>query len=127
MVLLITGILSTVTTFLCLKFTNLGVYAIVGVSSIYGIVRNLTFTPIYAAKCLNFKFWTFYPVILKNLLNVALLIVVENIMKRLIVPNTWLLLIVNGIVDVIVGTLITLFIMFNAQDRKTAIKKILRK
>ena len=81
MVLLITGILSTVTTFLCLKFTNLGVYAIVGVSSIYGIVRNLTFTPIYAAKCLNFKFWTFYPVIFKNLLNVALLIVVENIMK----------------------------------------------
>ena len=127
MVLLITGILSTVTTFLCLKFTNLGVYAIVGVSSIYGIVRNLTFTPIYAAKCLNFKFWTFYPVIFKNLLNVALLIVVENIMKRLIVPNTWLLLIVNGILDVIVGTLITLFIMFNAQDRKTAIKKILRK
>lgn len=56
-------------------------YAIVGVSSIYGIVRNLTFTPIYAAKCLNFKFWTFYPVIFKNLLNVALLIVVENIMK----------------------------------------------
>ena len=57
--LLVTGVLSTATTFFCLKFTNLGVYAIVGVSSIFGIIRNLTFTPIYAAKSLNFNIWTF--------------------------------------------------------------------
>lgn len=125
--LLVTGVLSTATTFLCLKFTNLGVYAIVGVSSVYGIIRNLTFTPIYAAKCLDFKFWTFYPVILKNLFNIALLMIIENIVKYFIVPNSWIMLIVNGIICVLIGSIVTLVIMFDAQDRKTFINKILRK
>ena len=125
--LLVTGVLSTATTFLCLKFTNLGVYAIVGVCSVYGIIRNLTFTPIYAAKCLDFKFWTFYPVILKNLFNIALLMIIENIVKYFIVPNSWIMLIVNGIICVLIGSIVTLVIMFDAQDRKTFINKILRK
>lgn len=125
--LLVTGVLSTATTFLCLKFTNLGVYAIVGVSSVYGIIRNLTFTPIYAAKCLDFKFWTFYPVILKNLFNIALLMIIENIVKYFIVPNSWIMLIVNGIICVLIGSIVTLVIMFDAQDRKMFINKILRK
>lgn len=104
--LLVTGVLSTATTFFCLKFTNLGVYAIVGVSSIFGIIRNLTFTPIYAAKSLNFNIWTFYPVILKNLLNICLLMVINSIVKHIIVPESWMLLVLNGIIDVGIGSII---------------------
>lgn len=125
--LLVTGVLSTATTFLCLKFTNLGVYAIVGVSSVYGIIRNLTFTPIYAAKCLDFKLWTFYPVIFKNLFNIALLMIIENIVKYFIIPNSWIMLIVNGMICVVIGSIVTLVIMFDAQDRKMIINKILRR
>lgn len=126
-ILLITGILSTITTFLCLKFTSLGVYAIVGVSSIYGIIRNLIFTPIYAAKCLECKAFTFYPVIIKNLFNILLLIIMENIVKHFIVPSSWILLIINGCIDVLIGTVSTLFIMFNAEERKNMMKKVLKR
>lgn len=124
--LLVTGILSTITTFVLLKFTGLGVYAIVGVSSFYGIIRNLTFTPIYAAKCLGLYKFTFYPVILKNLLNVAILVVIENIVKSFILPFSWAMLLVNGIINLVIGLVITAFIMFNKQQRKDLLKKIRR-
>lgn len=115
--LLVTGMLSTLTTFICLKFTNLGVYAIVGVSSIYGILRNLLFTPIYAAKCLKLNLFSFYPIIFKNLLNICLLMIMEGIVKTIICPNSWLMLIINGIIDVLIGGCITAFIVFNKKQR----------
>ena len=39
--------------FLLLKFTELGVYAVAGVSSVLWIIRILTFVPLYAAHVLN--------------------------------------------------------------------------
>lgn len=122
--LLITGILSTITTFLCLKFTNLGVYAIVGVSSIYGIVRNLTFTPIYAAKCLDLKWNTFYSIIFKNLLNIFILILVFSVVKSFIPVTSWLSLILNGLIDVVTGLIITFIVVINKELKNSIILKI---
>lgn len=122
--LLTTGILSLITTFLCLKYTGLGVYAIVGVSTVYGILRNLFFTPIYAAKCLNLKIFTFYSVIVKNLLNIFLLIIIEIVVKTLITPSSWMLLFINGFIDVILGLLVTMLIMYNSDQRKQIVKMI---
>lgn len=117
-VLLLTGVLSVATTYICLKYTNLGAYAIVGVSSVYGIIRNLTFTPIYAAKCLNLKWYVFFPTIFKNLLNIFFLILLYYGVKMLIPATTWGLLIVNGVIDILLGSFVTLFIMFNKSERE---------
>lgn len=122
--LLVTGILSALTTFLCLEFTNLGVYAIVGVSSVYGILRNLTFTPIYAAKCLDLNVFSLYPTIFKNLLNIALLIVLDMLVKNIVPVETWLHLIANGVIDVLVGTVITMLVVFTKEQRGIAINKL---
>lgn len=127
LVLLFTGVLSTATTFLCLKYTNLGVFAIVGVSSIFGIIRNLVFTPVYAAKCLNISKMTFYPVLLKNLLNVVVLIVVENVIKHFIVPSSWGMLVVNGLISVVIGILITVLLMYSKDEKKLLFSKVMRK
>lgn len=124
--LLITGVLSTATTFICLKKTNLGVYAIVGVSSVYGIIRNLTFTPIYAAKCLKVKKFTFFPTIIKNLLNTGVLILVNNIVRCINTPTSWKLLIVNGILAMLLGLLITIFIVFSREQRQEIFNRLRR-
>lgn len=115
--LLVTGILSIVTTFILLKFTDAGVYAIVGVSSIYGILRNLTFTPIYAAKCLELNKFTFYPVILRNLLNCVLLVIMNSFIRYVIAPDSWMKLVECGIAGVTLGALITGLVVFNRDDR----------
>ena len=54
-VILLTGIATVVTNFILLKTTDLGVYIIAGVSSVYGFLRNFVFTPIYGAHCLGVK------------------------------------------------------------------------
>lgn len=122
--LLITGILSVVTTIICLKFTNLGVYAIVGISSIFGIVRNLGFTPIYAAKCLGLPFYTFYPVLFRNLINIICLILICIGIKQLIPSNNWSGLFLNGLINVIIGATTTAFILFSKEERKYLLNSV---
>lgn len=123
-VMVITGFMSIGITFLCLKFTNLGVYAIVGVSSVLGILRNLLFTPIYAAHCLRMNKFTFYKRIFKNLFNVIILILICSIMRLYITPNSWVLLIINFIICAIVGGLISWFLVFSRSQRISLINQI---
>ena len=68
-VILASGGLTVLTVFVLLNTTNLGMYAIVGASMVYGLLRNLLFTPLYAARCLNVKWHTFYGDILLGLLS----------------------------------------------------------
>ena len=121
--LLITGLLSVGTTFICLKYTNLGIYAIVGVSSVYGIIRNMTFTPIYAAKCLGIPGGTFYPVILRNLLNILVLVFIDMAVKHFLYPTSWWLLIANGAIDLVLGVIVTIFLTFGKNDRKEMLER----
>ncbi len=118
LVILITGVLSAVTTFLCLKFTNLGVYAIVGVSSIFGMIRNLAFTPIYAARCLDKPFWTFYPVIFKNLLNTVILIAIYSGVRYLLPVESWSNLIANGVINLLIGVVVTYTLVLNRDEKQ---------
>lgn len=118
LVILITGVLSAATTFLCLKFTNLGVYAIVGVSSIFGMIRNLAFTPIYAARCLDKPFWTFYPVIFKNLLNIVILIAIYSGVRYLLPVESWSNLIANGVINLLIGVVVTYTLVLNRDEKQ---------
>lgn len=123
-VLLATSICSVITTFFLLKFTNLGVYAIVGVSSIFGVIRNLTFTPIYAARCLQIRWYSFYPIILKNLTNIALLLLVDNVVKSFVPTNTWGGLVMNGIICLSIGIIITIFVVLNKNERHSLLRTL---
>lgn len=123
-VILFTGLLSSLTTFGLLKITNLGVYAIVGVSSVYGILRNLFFTPVYAAKCLGEKWFVFYPRIIRNLLNVAVLLLVDSMIKNFLPPDSWVMLFANGIIAVLVGGIITIVLVFSKSQRRDLLNKL---
>lgn len=120
--ILITGLLSVASTFVCLKYTSLGVYAIVGVSSFWGMCRNLFFTPIYAAHCLHVNKYSFYPVIFKNLLNILLLIFVFFSYKYFFPVHSWLGLLMNSLVNILLGFLITYFMVLNKNERVLLLK-----
>jgi O-antigen/teichoic acid export membrane protein len=125
--LIVTAVCSISVTFLCLKFTPLGVYAIVGVSSVFGILRNFLFTPIYAAHCLKIPKYTFYPTLLKNVFNIAVLIVVAYFIQKNMVCDSWGQLIKHGIVNLVIDIPITLCIVFNSQQRKYLFDIVKRK
>lgn len=127
MVMVASGILSITITFICLKTTDWGVYAIVGVSSAVGILRNLCFTPIYAAKCLGLPLGYFYRRIILNLLNVALMLIVASIFRHFLPVATWLHFLINFLLVAIIGALISWFMVFSASQRKALTEKIMHK
>lgn len=118
LVMVASGVVSVSVTFVCLKTTDLGVYAIVGVSSVVGLLRNLLFTPVYAAHCLQLRVSYFYGRVLTNLLNVALLIGLEIVVRRLLPVSSWFSLIANFALCALAGLVVTYFIVFPASQRR---------
>ena len=126
-VMIISGVLSTATVFVLLNTTNLGIYAIAGVSTVIGLIRNLIFTPIYASKCLEVKWNTFYGDILTGLFSIASICVVGVFSRFLVEINSYVSLIAVGIVVGIIALLMNFFIILKKEDRQIIIEKVLRR
>ena len=123
-VMVISGLMSITITIICLKTTDWGVYAIVGISSIVGIIRNLAFTPLYAAHCLKLPKLTFYKRIFLNLLNIALLLIVFNGIKYFMPINSWLLLLSNFLICGLIGIIVSWFVVFSKVQRQKFLQSI---
>lgn len=124
-VLLITGIVNTAIVFVLLKTTNLGILSIPITSFIIGLLRNLIFTPIYAAKCLEVKWNTFYKAIVRGCICAFTMMLVCYMIKHSFNINSWIKLIVTGGLCSIVSMVINLFIVFKKDERKILVEKVL--
>ena len=123
-IILFQGILNAAIVFLLLKTTNLGIIAVAGISSITGIVRNLTFVPIYTSKCLGVSKKTFYPTIIRYIISSIVTIIGDFIICYNIDKSTWFGLIYSGIVCVVFASILNFFLFLNKKDRNFIIKKI---
>lgn len=126
-VMIVSGVLSTVTVFVLLETTNLGLYAIAGVSTILGLLRNLIFTPIYASKCLELKWTTFYSDIFTGLFSIASISAVSFASRWFVEINSYASLIAVGIVVGIIAFIMNFFIILKKDDRKLILDKVLRR
>lgn len=126
-VMIISGVLSTTLVFLLLNVTDLGLYVIAGVSTVLGLLRNLIFTPIYASKCLEVKWTTFYGDIFTGLLSIASITVVGLISRAVVDIHSYVTLIGVGIVVGIIAMVLNFFIILKKADRKLLIDKVMRR
>jgi len=113
-----------------IKDERIGIFIIVGVSSLLTILLNLTFIPIYAAKCLDFKWHTFYPIILRNFISYALLSVILISAGVYFYADTWLKFISACTLAGLIGVVMNYFILFSKNERfkfKELIMKKLKK
>ena len=126
LVLLVTGIVNISIVVILIKTTNLGILSIPITSFIIGLLRNLIFTPIYASKCLRVKWNTFYKAIVRGCICALTMAVCCYIIKYSFNINSWIKLILIGVICAIVSLFINLFIVFKKDERKIIIKNILR-
>ncbi len=112
-----TGLLSTLIVYILLNTTSLGVYAVAGVSTVLSILRNLFFTAPYGAKCLGLKWYYFYIDILKPLLYVVATCAVCYFTVYNIQADSWFMLVVKAGLTVVIAIIIGYFIVFNKDDR----------
>ncbi|MFP7156265.1 oligosaccharide flippase family protein [Priestia aryabhattai] len=128
MISILNGILNLILILLLLQMTGLGLYAVVLTTAFLNIVVQLIIIPILACYYLKLSYFTFYPVILKSVLNCfALSIIFMFVSKLYIQIDSWFGLIVWIIVLGGGGTIISLFILFSSQERTKILGILLKK
>ena len=121
------NIANIIIVFVLLKTTNLGVYAIAGVSSILWIFRVILFVPSYAAWSLNINLKTFYPPLLRGFLNIVVLLFVFSGIAVLFYGNSWIKFAIICLVTGFVGYVISFFILLNKEEQKKAFTLVLKR
>lgn len=123
-VVLIHGAASALLVFILLRFTNLGIFAIAGVSSCLGIIRVLAFTLPYGAKCLKQKWHVFFLGVFKIVFyTIISSIVCVFVLKHL--PNgNWILLCLKGLLTLIISGVIGSCMILNKEERRRMISLV---
>ena len=126
-VIVASGVISTAIVFVLLETTNLGLYAIAGVSVAVGLVRNMIFTPIYAAKCLEVKWTTFYGDIFMGLASIGIITVAAMLSKLVLPMDSWIGFFVSGAFMGCVALVLNFLIVLGKTERQMVLDKVLGK
>lgn len=124
MITIIMGFLNITGMYVLIKDTELGAYAVVLTTMVLNCVHFID-TPLYASYCLNVRMKTFYPVIMRHLLNAVVLFGWTSLLNRIwLVVNSWALLFVKIVVFGLTELLIALVVMTTTEQKKQLLQKM---
>ena len=123
----IMSIVSTITTIILLITTDLGIYAVAGVSSIYWCIKIIFFNTINAAKNLRIRWNTFFEQFLKNTVCLLIVLGIYTLLKRFIQINSWLQFIEVVLPLGIIGYIFVFLVLFNKEEKKIIFKIVKNK
>lgn len=83
----------------------------------WNFLKNITFLPLYGAKCLHLKWTYFYRTMAKSVFGIILALSVCQIFRWFIVPETWSIFILSSVVVCAVATGICSMIILHKEDR----------
>lgn len=124
LVILGSGIVSSVMSLILLKTTDLGVICFPLSSMVTGLLRNLIFTPIYAAHCLEIRWNRFYSDIVLGWFSIGT-ITLLGLLSRMIYPiHSWISLILTGVVVGPLSLLVNFFIILRKEEREIVLNMV---
>ena len=112
------GVLNLIIVYILLNTTDLGIYAVAGVSSVLLLFRVLIFVPIYAAHNVEEYMLTFYPPLLRGIVSSVLMIVVFRFVLSIYTISNWISLICMAAFCGIIGYAVNYYIVFSREERK---------
>lgn len=121
------GIANVSIVFALLKMTDLGVYAVAGVSSILWLFRIFLFVPTYAAWNIKTDWKTFYLPLLRGVVNVLITGGVMLTLSYFLHGDNWLQFIIICGASGIIGYILSFFILFTSKERSKILHKIVSK
>lgn len=111
--------------FILLNATNLGIYAVAGVSRVTGILGNLIFVPLCACKCLKIRWSTFYPIIFRYIGTTGIMTVVFLGIKMVYnLPINWMTFVLVCVIAGCAGCVINFMVLFDKKERILMITKL---
>ncbi len=133
LVLLGTGVLNTLGAIIAfIVFPSLrgnikGSFIIVGINMTLGIIRNLVFTPLYAAHCLKVRKTAFYFSIFKTIITEIVLTSAFYLVTKLVVIDSWIKLLSTSGICAVVGYAAALLLLLDKYERKIVKRIFLKK
>lgn len=98
-----------------------------GVSTVFSIIRALTFLPIYGAKCLGMKWYAFYKAIGKAFINNIIGIILAAAVRYFLKVNSWITLFLALGVTIALICAVNYFAVFNKTERELILNTFLRR
>lgn len=111
LVTIIGGFFNVVSMTILLQSTSLGAYAVCGTTAIIMTFINLVTNPLYMTHCLNIKWSTFYPIIIRYILFVVITSYFLRKMTDYFYIGSWSKLIFWAVIQVIISFAIYTLIM----------------
>ena len=118
------GAVSTLIVFVLLNTTNLGIYAIAGISVVINLLRMNLYTIPYSAKYLDVNCKPFFLHEIKCVLDTILICAICFGLLSFIHVNSWPLFIVKGLIVTLVCFFTNYYLFLNKEERKIILKKI---
>ena len=84
------GVLSVISELLLIKFTGLGLYAIVLPTSAVMIVRYVLFNSMYGAYCIKQPKWIFLPGVIKVWISIPILLAIMILVRHILPVYSWI-------------------------------------
>ncbi|MBR6572816.1 MAG: MATE family efflux transporter [Clostridia bacterium] len=125
--MIVSGAVSTAAVFVLLNTTNLGIFAIAGVSTVVNFIRNMIYTLPFTAKYLGFKKTQFFPQVLTCVTSTLLLSTIGFMLKRFFTISSWLDFFAVAAIIGILFSIVNIFVFLSKEERKVLFDKIKRK
>ncbi len=121
------GLINIVLVFVLLKYTNLGVYAVAGTSSVIQIIRCITFTAPYVAYLMDLKWYTFYRDAISSTLCCLLNYILSKGIGYFFNAESWLTLVIAAVLSCVLCFAVDLYMVLNKEERKFLKSKVIKK
>lgn len=122
---LISGTASISVTLILVNTTNLGVFAVAGVSSFTNLARNLIFMLPVTARYLGCKWFRFYPQVLRSNISVAALLLIGFTVKAIIPAGSWVLFFAAIAIYALFGFAFNMVYLLSSDERSSLVGKLL--
>ena len=122
---IISGFLNVLGMYILLKYTGIGLYGVVGTTTVLGIITFGIFTPIYSAHCLGVKWNVYYPIMIKAVSCSLIMGIITKLIRFDKISTRWSSLILSAIVICIISAIMYYFFVLSKSDKKYIKNKII--
>lgn len=126
-IMVIVGLL-TISTLLVLlsifKETTAQILCLASARMFWNTIKNLTFLPIYGAKCLNLKWNYFYKSMFMPIIGIIISLLICQLFRIFIMPKTWASFILVSFMTIVISVCIDGFFILKKEDIKYLFNKL---
>lgn len=115
--LIISGVASITITLALVRFTDLDLYAVAGVSSVIAIIRSMTFLIPATSRFLGLKWYTFYPQVAQSVWSCAVIIGIGCFVRLVIPVDSWVMFFAAVAIVAVLGLAANMMIVLNKDER----------